>query len=102
MLDIASIDAFVIDLVDLRLPFELAAHSFVINSDKQNREYQYIIKSARLWTDRVVPFPSAHSALNQSMSDTSESIEYMYNITLHKSCILGVNQTFLTADLVWS
>ena len=102
MLDIASIDAFLIDMVDVRLRFELGPQSFVINSDKVNREYQYTIKSARLWIDRVVPFPSALKALNQSMSNTNEPVEYIYNRTLHKSYILGVNQTSLTADLVWS
>ena len=100
MLDIASIDAFLLDLVDVRLRFELGPQSFVINSDKVNRAYQYTIKSARLWIDRVVPFPSALKALNQSMSN--DAVEYIYNRTLHKSYILGVNQTSLTADLIWS
>lgn len=100
MLDIASIDAFLLDMVDVRLRFELGAQSFVINSDKTNREYQYTINSARLWIDRVVPFPAALKALNQSMID--EAVEYIYNRTLQKSYILGVNQTSLTADLLWS
>lgn len=102
MLDIASIDAFLLDMVDVRLRFELGAQSFVINSDKSNREYQYTINSARLWIDRVIPFPSALKALNQSMFDTNEPVEYIYNRTLQKSYILGVNQTSLTADLLWS
>ena len=100
MLDIASIDAFLLDMVDVRLRFELGPQSFVINSDKTNRGYQYTINSARLWIDRVVPFPAALKALNQSMTD--EAVEYIYNRTLQKSYILGVNQTSLTADLLWS
>ena len=102
MLDIASIDAFLLDMVDVRLRFELGPHSFVINSDKVDRQYQYVINSARLWVDRIIPFPSALKALNQSMSDTNELVEYIYNRTLQKSYILGVNQTSLTADLLWS
>lgn len=97
LLDIASLDAYLLDSTDVRIRLELASKSWILNTSQDGNAFKFVLESARLWVDRVVPHASALSSLNTSL--VSKSLQYTYNRTLYKTYVLGVNQTSLLAEL---
>ena len=89
-----------LDSVSLRMRLELASNEFVVNTHLKDKGYKYSISSAKLFCDRVIPYPSALESLNKSLMN--EAIDYAYNKTIYKSYVLGANQTSILMDLPWA
>lgn len=96
-LDIASLDAYLLDSTDLRIRLELANNSWIMNTHQAGTNLKFKINSMKLWVDRVVPRTEALNSLNQAL--TMKALQYTYNRTLYKTYVLGVNQTTLVAEL---
>lgn len=97
LLDIASLDAYLLDSTDVRIRLELASKSWILNTSQDGDLFKFALESVKLWVDRVVPHASALSSLNTSL--VSKSLQYTYNRTLYKTYVLGINQTSLLAEL---
>lgn len=97
LLDIASLDSYLLDGTDVRIRLELADKAWFLNTHQDGNAFKFILDAAKLWVDRVVPQPSALESLNLSL--TSQVIQYTYNRTLYKTCVLSPNQTNLLVEL---
>ena len=97
LLDISSLDAYLLDSTDVRIRLELANNSWIMNTHQPGVNLKFKIDSIKLWVDRVVPRLEALNSLNQALS--MKALQYTYNRTLYKTYVLGVNQTSLVAEL---
>lgn len=95
--DISSLDAYLLDSVDVRVRLELANKSWILNSHQDASAFRFKLEMAKLWVDRVVPHSPALESLNQALS--LKPLQYTYNRTLYKTYVLGSNQTSLVAEL---
>ena len=96
LLDLGSVDMYLLDSVDLRIRLELANNSWVMNADKEGELNDLTIQKCRLWIDRVTPHYNAMAALNQSLS--LKPVQYTFNKTLYKTYIVGVNESSIMID----
>lgn len=99
-MDIATIDQFLLDNINVRIRLELANKSWILNTPLDGNTYQYRINSARLYLDRVTPYVSALEALRSSLA--LSPVEYTFNRSLYKTYVLAHNQTSLMAELPWA
>ena len=91
MLDLSSLDMYLLDGVDVRIRLEVANTDWLINSvDADRNGYKFKINTAKLWVDRVFPQYNALAALNDTLNNSN--IEYVFNKSLVKSYMIGVNQ----------
>ena len=95
LLDISSLDMYLLDGVGLRIRLELANNSWVMNLN-DNTANSLKIAMARLWMDRVTPHHSAMLALNESLRRSS--VQYIFNKTLHKTYVIGQNESSIMID----
>lgn len=95
--DVSSLDAYLLDSVDVRLRLELANKSWIINSHQSADNFRFKLDSAKLWVDRVTPHSTALESLNHSMM--IKPLQYTYNRSLYKTFILPANQTSLIGEL---
>ena len=96
LLDISSMDMYLLDSVDVRIRLELANQNWIIKSAKQNPGFALHISKAKLWVDRVTPQHNAMTALNKAT--TSKPIEYVFNKTLFKTFVIGTGQSGIMID----
>ena len=96
LLDIASIDMYLLDGVDVRIRLEMANQDWIIKSSKQNPGFGIKISKAKLWIDRVTPHHNAMLALNQAMS--TKPLEYVFNKTLFKTFVIGTGESGIIID----
>ena len=95
MLDISNSQYFLLNGIGMRLRFELAAPSVVLNShDEEN--YRYSISSCKLWIKKIIPYPSAITQLNNSIQ--LSPVEYFFTRPVIKTHIFHSGQNTLTVD----
>ena len=68
LLDISSIDLYLLDHVHIRIRLELANQDWIIKSSKKIPEFGINISKAKLWIDRVTPHHNDMLALNHAMN----------------------------------
>lgn len=95
LLDLASSDAY-LDGTDARIRLEMANSAWVMNTPLGGRNYKLKLESARLLVDRVIPHPSALTSINNTL--IVAPMQHTYNRMLHKTCVLGSNQTNLLVE----
>lgn len=100
LMDISSLDAYLLDSVDVRIRLELASKSWILNTDQDGDAFRFKLESARLWVDRVMPHVAAMESLNESL--LSRSLSYTFTRSLYKTYVLPANQTSLIAELPFS
>ena len=93
LLDISTIDMYLLDSVDVRIRLELANQDWIIKSSKQNPQFGINISKAKLWVDRVTPHHNAMIALNHAMN--TKPIEYIFNKNYLKPLLLGMESLVL-------
>ena len=96
LLDISTIDMYLLDSVDVRIRLELANQDWIIKSPKQNPHFGINISKAKLWVDRVTPHHNAMIALNHAMN--TKPIEYIFNKTLFKTFVIGNGESGIMID----
>ena len=47
--------------------FDLASAKLILNSYDDDVDYSYIVHSVKLWTEKIIPDPSALLSLNKSL-----------------------------------
>ena len=96
LLDMSSIDMYLLDGVDVRIRLDMANQDWIIKSSKQNPRFGINISKAKLWVDRVTPHHNAILALNQAMS--TKPLEYVFNKTLFKTFVMGTGESGIMID----
>ncbi|XP_068240853.1 uncharacterized protein F54H12.2-like [Palaemon carinicauda] len=99
MLDVASVDEYLMDNTDVRIKLELAPNAWFINSTATIDEFKFNLQEARLHVDKVIPRPPALLALHRALSNPNSSVETVFNKTLYRTYALAPNQTQATLDL---
>jgi hypothetical protein len=95
--DMSTSDSYLLDNVNVRIRLELANPSVVIISPDAER-YKYEITLCKLWCRKIVPLPSALLALNNSLNNQHNTIEYMFNRPIVKTIIFPENHSSLSID----
>ncbi|XP_068227639.1 uncharacterized protein [Palaemon carinicauda] len=96
LLDLATIDMYLMDFVNLRIRLELANDSWVMNTDKEGHLNNLTIQQSKLWIDLVTPHYNAMAALNQSL--LSKPIQYIFSKSLYKTYVVGINESSIMID----
>ena len=99
LLDVSTIDMYLLDGVDVRIRLELANQDWIIKAPKQNPQFGINISKAKLWVDKITPHHNTMIALNHAMN--TKPIGYMFNKTLFKTFVIGNNKklTMLLVDM---
>ncbi|XP_068235467.1 uncharacterized protein [Palaemon carinicauda] len=79
MLDVASVDEYLMDNIDIRIKLELAPNAWFLNSTAQAEEFRFHLEEARLHIDKIIPRPPALLALHQAFSNPNR----IPNLTIH-------------------
>ena len=90
LLDLSSLDMYLLDSIDVRIRLEMASNQWIMNVDANGAANKVTIEMAKLWLDRVTPHYNSILALNDALS--SNPVQYIFNKTLHKTYVIGVNQ----------
>ena len=96
LLDVSTIDMYLLDGVDVRIRLELANQDWIIKSPKQNPQFGINISKAKLWVDKVTPHHNTMIALNHAMN--TKPIEYIFNKTLFKTFVIGNGESSIMID----
>ena len=96
LLDIATLDMYLLDSVDVRIRMELANNRWLMKSDGDVGGVSLKVNKAKLWLDRVTPHYNALTALNQSLA--LKPVEYIFNKTLHKTYVVGSGENSIMVD----
>ena len=96
LLDISTMDMYLLDGVDVRIRLELANQDWIIKSSKQNPQLAINISKAKLWVDKVTPHHNAMTALNHAMN--TKPVEYIFNKTLFKTFVIGNGESSIMID----
>ena len=96
LLDLSTIDMYLLDSVSLRIRLELANNNWIMNADKDGALNELTVQKAKLWIDRVTPHYNAMSALNESL--LVKPMQYIFNKCLYKTYIIGVNESTILID----
>ena len=86
LLDIASLDMYLLDNVDVRIRLELANQSWYMASIGSVPITTHIQK-ATLWVDKVIPHFNAMKALSEAIQ--KQPVEYIFDKTLLKTYVVG-------------
>lgn len=95
-LDLSTLDMYLLDGVDFRIRLEIANSNWLLNSIDTDSIKKIRISNAKLWIDRVIPQYNALAALNDVLNNSD--IEYIFNKSLVKSYMVGINQQSITID----
>lgn len=96
LLDIASLDMYLLDNVDVRIRLETASNAWLIKSNSNPSGITLNINKAKLWVDRVTPHYNALTALNHSL--TMKPLEYIFQKQLHKTYVVGTGESSIMID----
>ena len=96
LLDISSIDMYLLDGVDIRIRLEMANQDWIIKSSKKNPGFVINISKAKLWIDRVTPHHNGMFTLNHTMN--TKPIKYLSNKTLFKTFVIGNGESGIMID----
>ena len=94
--DVASLDMYLLDSVDLRIRLEMANNSWIMNSNGDLADVNLKFHNVKLWVDKVIPHFNAMMVLNQALSH--KPIEYVFQKTLHKTYVVGTNEDSIMID----
>ena len=101
-MEMSSAGIFLMNGVDIRLRFDLSPASLMINTASADSGYKYIVETAKLWTQKIVPNPDALFSLNKSLLTNNSSIEYVFERPIIKSFVLPLGQDNLSFDNVFN
>ena len=96
LLDIATLDMYLLDGVDLRIRLEMANNRWLIKSPDNNINAALTTRKVKLWLDRVTPHYNALMALNKSLD--IKPLEYIFHKTLHKTYVVGRDESSIMID----
>ena len=96
LLDVSTMDMYLLDGVDVRIRLELANQDWIIKSSKQNPQFGINISKAKLWVDKVTPHHNTMIALNHAMN--TKPVEYIFNKTLFKTFVIGNGESSIMID----
>ena len=96
LLDVSTMDMYLLDGVHITIRLELANKDWIIKSPKQNPQFGINISKAKLWVDRVTPHHNAMIALNHAMN--TKPMEYILNKTLFKTIVIGNGESSIMID----
>ena len=96
LLDMSTLDMYLLDNVDVRLRLEISNNSWLIKSDTDISGTSLNINKAKLWVDRVTPHYNALTALNHSLS--MKPVEYIFQKQLHKTYVVGAGESSIMID----
>ena len=97
LLDVSTLDMYLLDGVDVRIRLELASNAWIINTVAPDGGGVGInINRAKLWIDRVIPHHNAITALNYALA--TKPIEYIFNKTLYKTFVIGRGESSIMID----
>ena len=100
-LDISSANFFLLNSVDVRIRFDLAPSTCIINTS-DDEVYKYKISHMKLWCQKVVPYPSALMSLSQSLVNSNGVIDYIFKRPVIKQYIFPQGHTTLTLDNIYN
>jgi hypothetical protein len=99
MLNIASLDSYMLDGVNIQIRLGLAPSSQVIlGDDATATNHRYNISLCKLWVERIVPTASAMLSLNRAMMSDNTPVEYIYDHTISKTVVFPSGQASITID----
>ena len=99
--DMSTSGFYLLNGVDVRLRFDLASASILINSyDEDN--YKYSIQSAKLWVQKIVPHNEALISLNSRLSSSHSSVEYVIDRPIIKNFVFPAGQSILSLDNIFN
>ena len=96
LLDISTLDMYLLDGVDVRIRLELANRSWIIKTDTGGSNINSYMRKVKLWVDRVTPHYNALTALNESLN--MKPLEYIFHKTLHKTYVIGMGESSIMID----
>lgn len=102
LLNLSGIDSYLLDGIDVNIRLEFASPSFIINTSQSGNEIKLHVELCKLWATRVFPQPEAMAALNASLNEPGNYIDYIYNKTITKSYVIAMNQSTIAVDLPWN
>ena len=89
LLDLSSIDMYLLDGVDVRIRLEMANQDWIVKSSKQNPGIGLNITKAKLWIDRVTPH---HNAMD------TKPLKHVFDKTLFKTFVIGTGENSIMID----
>ena len=100
-LDISSANFLLLNSVDIRLRFDLAPPACIINSPDLE-QYRYNITSMKLWSQKIVPYPSALMSLSKALINGNSTIDYIFKRPVIKHYIFPQGHTNIVLDNVFN
>ena len=100
LLDISSLDSYLLDGISVRLRMELSSNAWLLNSPSNGDKIRLRIDSAKLLYTRLFPYPNALHALNASLA-AGNLLKSTFTKTLLKTYVLAKDQTTGTYDQPW-
>lgn len=100
--NISSSNFYLLNGVDIRLRFDMAPAKLIINSSDVNNEYSYAIDSVKLWSEKIIPDPSAMISLNKSLIEKNQVIEYIHERPVIKNFVFPAGQSSLSLDNIFN
>ena len=97
MLDLSTVDQYLLDSVNVVIRLEYAPDAFVMSTNKPTSSPKFKIEDLKLYIDRLKPYANAMTALNETLNGGA-SVDYVYNKTLVKTAIIPTNSSTLTLD----
>ena len=102
-LDIASANFYLLNGVDIRIRLDLAPRELIINApDGASKQYSYELQLAKLWCEKVVPYPSALLSLNKNLISGNGTIEYLFDKPIVKNYIFPAGHSTLTLENIFN
>ena len=96
LLDISTLDMYLLDSIDLRIRLEMANNSWIINAVTGGGNITISVNMAKLWLDRVTPHLSAMTALNESL--LLKPLTYVFQKGLQKTYVIGARESSMLID----
>lgn len=95
LLDLCSLDMYLLDSVDVRIRLEMGDNSWIMNTN-DGAGIKLDVQMAKLWLDRVTPHYNSILALNDAL--ISNPIQYIFNKTLYKTYVIGSYQNSILIE----
>ena len=99
LLDVCSMDMYLLDGMDVKIRLELANQAWFLNTLGDINNISLKVNKAKLWIDRVIPHYNALGALNKAL--TTKPIEYIFRKMLYKTYIVSQNESSIMIDQPW-
>ena len=99
--DMSSSGFYLLNGVDVRLRFDLAPASVLLNS-YDDAHYRYSLQSAKIWVRKVVPHNEALISLNSRLSSLHSSVEYVVDRPIIKNFVFPMGQSILSLDNIFN